>query len=187
MLFFAHLALGAACGVGVSEADKLLVPASEPLQLGYRLVLLGAILPDLLDKPLGELIFPNTFHSGKIFGHTLLLSACLLGVGAALYHARRRTGVLSLGIGTASHLLGDAMWGTAATLLWPLLGWFRPEEVTGTWIQRMLLYLSSEWIFFTEMAGFLLLLFLAYRIHLTNFKALGRFAHTGALPVAHLE
>lgn len=183
MLFFGHLGLGVACGVAVSEADSLLEP-SQPLHLDYRLVMLGAVLPDLLDKPLGELIFPGAFHSGKVFGHTLLLSACLLMVGGALYHSQRRTGVLSLGIGTTSHLLGDAMWNTAATLLWPLLGWFRPEEVTGSWLARMLNYLSSPFIFFTEMAGFLLLMLLAYRAHLDSLSALGSFVRHGTLPVA---
>ncbi len=183
MLFFGHLGLGVVCGVGVTEADKLLEP-SQPLQLDYRLVLLGAVLPDLLDKPVGELILPSAFHSGKIFGHTLLVSVCLLAVGGALYHSRRKTGVLSLGIGTTSHLLGDAMWKTTATLLWPLLGWFRPEEVTGSWFARMLNYLSSPFIFFTELTGLLLLVLLAYRAGLTSPAALGSFARHGTLPVA---
>ncbi len=183
MLFFAHLGLGAVCGVAVTEADKRMEPA-EPIQLDYRLVLLGAILPDLLDKPLGELIFPGTFHSGKIFGHTLLVSACLVVAGSALYRSRKRTGVLSLGIGTTSHLLGDAMWNTAATFLWPLLGWFRPEEAAGTWFQRMLYYLSSPYIFFTEMAGILILLYLAYRAGLTEPGKLASFGRVGKLPVA---
>ncbi len=186
MLFFAHMGLAAACGIAVSEADEMLAgEGAEPLRLDYRFVLLGAILPDLVDKPLGELIFPATFQSGKIFGHTLLVSACLLVAGGAIYRSKRKAGVLSLGIGTTSHLLGDAMWNTAATLLWPLLGWFRPEEFAGTWFQRMLHYLSSPWIFFTEMVGFLFLMFLAYRAHLNNPRALGRFVKTGVLPVAH--
>ncbi len=187
MLFFGHLGLGAACGAGVSEADKLVRPEAEPLQLDFRLVLLGAVLPDLVDKPLGEIVWSSAFHSGKIFGHTLVLSACLLGVGAVLYHRRRRTGVLSLGIGAASHLLGDAMWYTTVTLLWPLLGWFQPEAVTGSWFARMLNYLSSPWIFFTETAGFLALVLLACRAHLTGPGAIGRFLRTGKLAVAERE
>ncbi len=186
MLLFGHLGLGVACGVAVTETDKLLEP-SQPLRLDYRLVLLGAVLPDLIDKPVGEILFPSAFHSGKIFGHTLLLSVCLLAVGAASYHSRRRTGALSLGIGTASHLVGDAMWNTATTLLWPLLGWFRPEEVTGSWLSRMLDYLSSPFIFFTEMTGFLFLLFLAYRAHLSEPGAAWTFLRSGKLPVARLS
>ena len=44
-------------------------------QLGsidYRLVLIGSLLPDILDKPLWLIASGDIFLSGRTYGHTLL-------------------------------------------------------------------------------------------------------------------
>ena len=83
--------------------------------IDYRLVVAGALLPDLADGPLG----------GARVLHTLAFSAVLL-VAVMLVtrrrrHARRRW--LALPIGTFVHLLLDGMWTRTHTFWWPLFGW----------------------------------------------------------------
>jgi hypothetical protein len=39
---------------------------------------IGAILPDLIDKPIGSIIFASIISNGRIIGHTLLFSCFFL-------------------------------------------------------------------------------------------------------------
>lgn len=83
--------------------------------IDYRVVIAGALLPDLLDAPLG---------GGRV-AHTLVASAALL-VAVVLAtrgrrHARRRW--LALPIGTFVHLVADGVWARSSLLWWPGFGW----------------------------------------------------------------
>jgi hypothetical protein len=83
--------------------------------IDYRLVVAGALLPDLADGPFG----------GARPLHTLAFSAVLL-VAVMLAtrrrrHARRRW--LAVPIGTFVHLLLDGMWTRTHTFWWPVFGW----------------------------------------------------------------
>jgi len=55
--------------------------------LDIRVLLVGSLLPDVIDKPVGYVLFRETFSGGRIFGHTLLF-AVVLGV-MGLYVLRR--------------------------------------------------------------------------------------------------
>jgi membrane-bound metal-dependent hydrolase YbcI (DUF457 family) len=82
--------------------------------IDYRLVMLGAILPDVVDWPFG---------GARVF-HTLLASVVLLFAVMALTGRRRalRRRLLALPIGTFLHLVLDAMWTRAHIFWWPFLG-----------------------------------------------------------------
>ncbi len=86
--------------------------------IDYRLVMLGALLPDWLDKPLALwLAFP-----GRTFGHTLLFGVFLLVVSLIIYEFTGSRGFLVLSLASAGHLLMDRMWEAPQTLFWPLYG-----------------------------------------------------------------
>jgi hypothetical protein len=82
--------------------------------LDYRLVVVGAFLPDLIDAPFG----------GARVMHTVLASVVLLvGVMLATTHRRQaRRRLLAIPIGTFLHLLLDGMWTRTETFWWPFLG-----------------------------------------------------------------
>src|SRR5271169_4955869 len=50
---------------------------------------IGALFPDLIDKPLGRVIFASTLENGRIIGHTLFFSLILFLIGLYLYKKRR--------------------------------------------------------------------------------------------------
>ncbi|TQQ79080.1 metal-dependent hydrolase [Halonotius roseus] len=113
MLFPTHLVVAAGIGVvsrlratRTAAATAVSMPSQSPLSLGWLVV--GAALPDLIDKPLGMAGVTELFHS---VGH----SAVLLPVAIAVALAGRR-GValvsgrgLALAVGWASHLFLDAL------------------------------------------------------------------------------
>lgn len=123
MLLFGHLGvtLGIFFGLG------LFIPRLRTI-IDPRYLAIGAILPDLIDKPIGEVIFASTFSSGRIIGHTLLFSLLLFMIALYMYERNRDIRGLSLTAGSFLHLFEDEMWSDPQTFLWPLFGWSFPRE-----------------------------------------------------------
>jgi len=106
--------------------------------IDIRLLLIGSLLPDIIDKPVGMFFFRDTFSNGRIFSHTLLFLILITLGGLYLYQRCNKTWLLVLSFGTFTHLILDLMWLTPRTLLWPLYG-FSFERIDLTcWIQDML-------------------------------------------------
>ena len=75
---------------------------------GQRILLIasavGAILPDLIDKPLGHFLLADSLNAGRIYAHTLLLLLIIVVLG--LYYWRKKSNYLLLAAaaGVGSHL-----------------------------------------------------------------------------------
>ena len=82
--------------------------------------MLGALLPDLLDKSLG--LWLASEISGRTFGHTLLFAVLLLVFSLFILGFTGSRGLLVLSLASAGHLLMDRMWEAPQTLFWPLYG-----------------------------------------------------------------
>jgi len=105
--------------------------------IDVRLLLIGSLLPDIVDKPVGMFFFRDTFSSGRIFCHTLLFLIVITLGGLYLYWSRNKTWLLVLSFGTFTHLILDLMWLTPRTLLWPLYGFSFEKTNLTSWIQDM--------------------------------------------------
>ena len=83
--------------------------------IDYRLVMAGALLPDLVDVAFG----------GARLLHTLVWSVAFLVVVMLATRGQRlrRRRLLALPIGMFCHLLLDGMWTRTATFWWPFFGW----------------------------------------------------------------
>jgi hypothetical protein len=88
----------------------------------YRFAALGALVPDLIDKPLERLGIAGV-PDGHTFAHTLLFTSVLIGSGMIVARKRRDTRLLLLGLGSLTHLLVDPVIIYPRTLLWPFFGW----------------------------------------------------------------
>ena len=122
MLLFGHL--------GVTLGIFFLICIFAPLLrtiIDPKYLLVGALLPDLIDKPLGEIILAPTFSTGRMIGHTVLLSFIILYIGLFVYKKRGDIRIISLATGSFFHLMEDQMWGEPRILFWPLFGWSFPK------------------------------------------------------------
>src|SRR5207245_6262264 len=91
-------------GIGLGLAWVL--SWKSPTRIDYRLVLFGAILPDLIDKPLAYV----TGLDSRIWAHTFLFLFAIL----ALSFVPRLRGFRLVGFGGATHLLLDQIWHRSA-------------------------------------------------------------------------
>ena len=123
-------------------------------RIDIRLLLVGSLLPDIIDKPIGVFFFRDTFSNGRIFCHTLLFFILITLGGLYLYRSRNKTWLLALSFGTFMHLILDRMWLSPRTLLWPLYG-FSFEKVDLTyWTQDMFhALLTNPMVWISELVG----------------------------------
>ncbi len=154
------------------------MPASvQRLGMDLRLLFLGALLPDVIDKPLGLWLLPQAVsHSTRSAGHSLLFSAILLAAALAALKWRRRAWLLPVALGSMGHLALDQMWQSPVTLLWPLLGWRFPEPAK-TLEEWLASHLISDLRSPAELAGALILAWFAFQLY--QRRAVRRFLRTG--------
>jgi inner membrane protein len=137
-------------------------------RIDYRVVLLGAILPDLIDKPIGRIFFEKEFQTSRLFGHTLLVwVVLLLAIQLTLRGATARRWFI-LPIAAMLHLALDGMWNDPVTLFWPLFGTEFPKVPVETyWLEVLTRPLEYPWVAIQELVGLGLLIYLgfAYRLH----------------------
>lgn len=92
-------------------------------RMDLRFLVLGALLPDIIDTPIGLIGFEQ-FGSVRLFTHGLILAALVMvAVVLATRRGRPRKTWMPLAIGLLFHVLLDALWLDPETLWWPLLGW----------------------------------------------------------------
>jgi membrane-bound metal-dependent hydrolase YbcI (DUF457 family) len=114
-------------------------------------IVVGSLLPDIIDKPLGRIILAETIGSGRIFAHTLIFAIMLGLVGYYLYH-QGQPNLLIIIAATFCHLLEDSMWNSPQVLFWPLLGWEFPRDtISGSFIDYLMLIMNRSYtVSFTE-------------------------------------
>ena len=123
-------------------------------QVDIRLLLIGALLPDIIDKPLGLLFFRDTLSNGRIISHTLLFLILLTVAGLYLQFRHSKIWLLILSFGTLMHLILDQMWQTPKTLLWPLFGFAFEREDIIDWLPNTLqALLTKPEVYVPELVG----------------------------------
>jgi membrane-bound metal-dependent hydrolase YbcI (DUF457 family) len=116
MFFFFHLLIGFILGLFLGELlqdRRWVLPAA-----------IGAVIPDLIDKPLGYVVFSAVINNGRIFFHSLLLLAVVFCVGILVCMRMHAPWGLSAAFGMLSHHMLDVMWLQPTTWFYPFLGSF---------------------------------------------------------------
>ena len=152
--------------------------------MDLRVLLFGAMLSDLIDKPIGSVLFTDHFDTGRIYAHTLLFAVAVLSVVMALTRrgtpARRRW--MALPIGVFMHLLLD-MPLEAELLWWPFLGTEFPSFAEGALVDLVGYLLSSPWVVAQELLGLGYLVYLYRKLRLGESERRREWMATGRLPL----
>jgi membrane-bound metal-dependent hydrolase YbcI (DUF457 family) len=155
MFFLFHVLAGIIIGLLLGDLlhdNRWIVPC-----------VIGAALPDLIDKPFGYILFPQSIGYGRFLFHNFFLLVVILIAGLVIWKSRKTPVVLALATGILSHQILDSMWREPANWFWPLMG---PLRITGASTPDYLiqlvkqdLYNPSEWLVATAcVAGVLLFL-----------------------------
>jgi hypothetical protein len=91
-------------------------------RMDLRFLALGAIIPDLIDTPIG-LIWFESVGTVRLAAHSLVFAgATMTAIVLATRRGRPRKQWMPIAIGVLIHLFLDAMWASPETLWWPTLG-----------------------------------------------------------------
>ena len=127
--------------------------------IDIRFLLIGAILPDIIDKPLG--LF--NIGSGRSISHTLLFLLIFTLLGLILYAARKWKRILVLAAGILAHLILDSMWQNTHTLFWPIYGREFSAGNPSDWLSRWWsLLIGDPIVLIFEATGFLIVAYFVY-------------------------
>ncbi|MBI2829814.1 MAG: metal-dependent hydrolase [Chloroflexi bacterium] len=147
-------------------------------RVDYRLVIIGSMLPDIIDKPVWFLAGRDASLSGRDFAHTLLFNLTLFAGGMFLLRYRK-SGLFVLSVASLTHLVFDQMWRNLPTLFWPFAGPLRERETTD-WLSNLLSALFSKPdVYVPELIGLAVVLFFGYK--LVSKKRITQFLQKGAI------
>jgi membrane-bound metal-dependent hydrolase YbcI (DUF457 family) len=140
MYFFFHLLTGIILGFLIADLfhdRRWLLPCA-----------VGAVLPDLIDKPVGFIIFGGVIDNGRIWCHSLLVAAIVLLAGLLVWKVKKTPVLVAAAIGILSHQLLDLMWRQPSTWYYPLAGPFERTMLHGNLFTLLMGEVSNptEWI-----------------------------------------
>ncbi|MBI4333594.1 MAG: metal-dependent hydrolase [Chloroflexi bacterium] len=178
MLLFGHT--GLTTGLALLLHNRLAHPArsNEPggnpearadggdmvRAVDYRVVLVGSLLPDLIDKPLG-MVIPSWLGNGRTIGHTLLFALLVTIAGLAAHRKHGSSAILWLAFGSFVHLVFDRMWEQSTVVLWPLFGFRFPHGNPEAWLDYILnVSMPSPRVYVPEILGAMVIAIVLRRI-----------------------
>lgn len=149
--------------------------------MDLRWLVLGGLLPDLIDKPLAWFVVPD-YQTARLWGHSLVFAALLLAV--VVLATRRGTAerqrFIPVAIGVFMHLVLDIPF-ESETLWWPFLGTgFPPFEYSGL-ANLSAYFFQTPWLWIQEAIGLGYLVYLWRRYELSIPANLARLRRRGQL------
>lgn len=119
MLFLGHVVIGLIIGFILYEffKDKYIIVFCT----------IGSVLPDIIDKPMGYIIFNSSLDSGKIYFHSLGLFLVFFIAGIIIWKWYHSNSFLGISMGILVHQLVDLMWMQPVKWYYPFLGQFQTE------------------------------------------------------------
>jgi hypothetical protein len=116
-------------------------------KVDFRLLALGAVLPDLIDLLLGVFIGgPTTQRIGHSLAMPSLAAVCLL---LTTRRGRQRRTLMTVVVAWLFHLVLDGVWLREEVFLWPFFGWEQPAPPAGSIWERA----AEPWRWVKEATG----------------------------------
>ena len=152
-------------------------------KVDVRFLFFGAVLPDLIDLPIGTLILADRFSTGALWTHSLTAAAVYMAIVlVATRRGRSRRAWMALGIGWLFHLLIDGMWVSQDVFLWPFFGLEIPFGEAPFWSLAWERGFSDPWRWVKELVGFVYLAWVWLAVGLNDPARRAGVRRSGRLP-----
>lgn len=152
-------------------------------KVDVRFLLVGSILPDLIDLPIGTLFLAERYSTGELWSHSLVVpTVYMMVVLAVTRRGRRRRAWMALGVGWLFHLLLDVMWVDQDVFGWPFFGLEIAPGEAPFWSSAWERALSDPWRWVKEAFGLGYLVWLWVGLGLKGAERRHEALRTGRLP-----
>lgn len=151
-------------------------------RVDVRFLLVGALLPDVVDLAVGTVLAADRYSSGSLWLHSLSVPSLLgLVIMVVTRRGERRRQWLALVIGMLFHVLLDGMWTNTAVFLWPLAGPL-PTGPSPYWSGLIDRAVADPWRWIREGIGLAYLVMLWKTAGLGSTRVRSELWRTGRLP-----
>lgn len=152
-------------------------------KVDIRFLVVGTIIADLVDMPIGTVILADRFSTGELWFHSLIVPTVYM-VAVLLFTRRGRTrrAFMALGVGWLFHLLLDGMWTDQNVFLWPFFGVEIPPGESPYWPLAWERAMSDPWRWIEEALGIGYLIWLWLALGLSDRQRRVLTIQTGRLP-----
>ena len=157
-------------------------PLGARRTVDYRIVILGSLVPDIIDNPLGLWLASDLVNdSARSVGHTAFFAFLLLAAAYTAHRLGRGPALVVLAGSAAWHLVLDQMWREHDIALWPFLGWSFPVGTAdlAEWSSSHLTDLLAFYTDAPEIGGAVVIFLFALRLWRT--RAVLPFLRTGVV------
>lgn len=152
-------------------------------KVDVRFLLVGAILPDLIDLSFGTVILADRYSTGELWLHSLVApTVYMIVVLLVTRRGRQRRAWMALGVGWLFHLLLDGMWASQEVFLWPFFGWEIAPGEAPFWPLAWERAMSDPWRWVTEVVGLGYLVWLWIALGMSDASRRRSVRETGRLP-----
>lgn len=152
-------------------------------KVDVRFLLLGALIPDLIDLPIGTLLLADRFSTSELWFHSLVAPSLYMTVVLlTTRRGRRRRAYMALGVGWLFHLVLDGMWADPEVFFWPFFGWEIPMGEQPFWPLAWERALSDPWRWILEALGIAYLVWLWLATGLNQAVRRASVITTGRIP-----
>ena len=140
MILFGHIGMTLAA---TRLADKTIINRKTIAiirDIDYRFVILGSLLPDILDKSILLFLSGEKFKTGRLFAHSLLFSLLIFILGIAVWYGYKKSWVFILAACCFIHQMLDEMWKQSNIFFWPFYDFLssRIHKLLQVWVPGML-------------------------------------------------
>jgi membrane-bound metal-dependent hydrolase YbcI (DUF457 family) len=149
--------------------------------MDLRFLAVGAVVPDLIDLPIGIVMW-GTYAAPRLGAHSLLFGALIMvAVLVGTRRGPRRKQWMLLAVGVLMHALLDALWRQPETLWWPFLGTTFASSGFDTYGAYVRHLMTNPTMWVGEFVGLAYLVWLGRRAGLANPEARSRLLSTGVV------
>jgi inner membrane protein len=124
MLLLGHLGITVGAVSVVERFFGSVHKNKSKVSIDYRLVMIGSLLPDLIDKPLVLLTASKPVGAAKSVAHSLVFIVLVLLIGEIYETFRKNRGLILIALTSLAHLVEDSIWRQPKIFLWPYYNWF---------------------------------------------------------------
>lgn len=181
MLIFGHVGITTGVIKLYEKATRRKNSKNNKL-IDYRLVMVGSMLPDIIDKPLVEIIYGLNNHEGHFIAHSFIFSGLIIVLGISILIRNTNKSVLLLGICSLIHQIFDKLISIPNTISLSNLnsGYFVVfnkleciHDITTSiyirfpYLRDVVTYFEKPYVFISEVLG-LIILVSYYTLHNGN-------------------
>lgn len=178
MLVFGHVGITAGI-IKVYEKAAKKKNSKNDCFIDYRIVIAGSLLPDIIDKPLVQILYGLRNHDGHLIAHSFIFSGLLIVLGMIIICINENKSVFTLGICSLIHQLLDKLMSVPNIFFLPNVNSRNfialkrlafvhnitlPIYTRFPYLRDTVLYFEKPYIFISETIGFIIIIYFICRI-----------------------